>query len=158
MNDPNNGNQPRPLDTIPIPADWAFHEGTNAGEVKINGCFCGIRPPDANGVTKELVGLFAFARCAPGGHAAARFVSSSTTGTWPRAWRPTGSDIYGEGRFGEHGGTHLSVLGGALRLGELRPAGGRVRHALKIIVPHRIQWHAPDGVNNWVWPCRRRST
>jgi hypothetical protein len=153
MNDPGNGNQPRLLDTIPIPADWAFHEGTNAGEVKINGCFCGIRPPDSNGDTKELVGLFAFARCTPGGHATARHVSSSTTGTWPRAWRLTGSDIYGEGRFGEHGGTHLSVLGGALRLGELRPGTGRVRHALKIIVPQRIQWHAPDGVGNWVWPA-----
>ena len=152
MNDPDTG-QPRLLDTIPIPADWAFHEGTNAGEVKINACFVGIRPPDGNGVTKELVGLFAFARCTPGGHAAARVVSSSTTGTWPLSWRRTGSDIFGEGRFGEHGGTHLSVLGGALRLGELRPGSGRVRHALKIIVPQRIQWHAPDGVNNWVWPA-----
>ncbi|WP_117210538.1 hypothetical protein [Allorhizocola rhizosphaerae] len=102
---------------------------------------------------RELVGLFAFARCTPGAHATARHVSSSTTGTWPRAWRQTGSDIYSEGRFGEHGGTHLSVLGGALRLGELRPGGGRIRHALKIIVPHRIQWHAPPGVNNWVWPA-----
>jgi hypothetical protein len=153
MNDPSNGNQPRLLDTIPIPANWSFHEGSKAGEVKINGCFCGIRPPDASGVVRELVGLFAFTRCVPGAPATARVVSSSTTGTWPRAWRRTGSDIFGEGRFGEHGGTHLSVLGGALRLGELRPGGGRIRHALKIIVPHRIQWHAPDGVNNWVWPA-----
>jgi hypothetical protein len=22
-----------------------------------------------------------------------------------------------------------------------------------LVVPHRIQWHAPAGVNNWVWPA-----
>lgn len=152
MNDPDTG-RPRLLDTIPIPTNWTFHEGTNAGEVKVNGCFVGLRPAAGSGAARELVGLFAFARCAPGSHAAARFVSSSTTGTWPRSWRLTGSDIFGEGRFGEHGGTHLSVLGGALRLGELRPGGGRIRHALKLILPQRVQWHAPDGADNWVWPA-----
>ncbi|OLF19277.1 hypothetical protein BU204_02705 [Actinophytocola xanthii] len=153
MDDPSNGNRPRLLDRIPIPSNWTFHEGTNAGEGKVNGCFCGIRPADGSGTARELVGLFAFARCAPGTHAAARMVSSSTTGNWPLSWRLTGSDIFGEGRFGEHGGTHLSVLGGALRLGELRPGGGRIRHALKLILPQRVQWHAPDGANNWVWPA-----
>jgi hypothetical protein len=154
MNDPNNGNQPRLLDRIPIPASWTFVENSRAGEVKINGCFVGLRPPSAAGVAaRELVGLFAFTRPTAGGFATSRFVSSSTTGTWPQSWRLTGSDIFGQGRFGEHGGTHLSVLGGALRLGELRPGSGRIRHALKIIVPQRVQWHAPDGVDNWVWPA-----
>jgi hypothetical protein len=153
MDDPDNGDRPHLLDTIPIPANWAFHEGANANESKINGCFVGIRPPNNSGVTKELVGLFAFARCTAGAHATARHVSSSTTGTWPRGDRLTGSDIFGEGRFGEHGGSHLSVLGGALRLGELRPGGGRIRHTLKIILPRRVQFHAPPGVNNWVWPA-----
>jgi hypothetical protein len=153
MDDPSNGNQPRLLDRIPIPADWVFTENSMAGQTKINGCFVGIRPPDSSGVARELVGLFAFARCGAGSYATSRFVSSSTTGTWPRSWRLTGSDIFGEGRFGEHGGTHLSVLGGALRLGELRPGSGRVRHALKIILPQRVQWHAPEGVDNWVWPA-----
>lgn len=153
MPDPNNGNQPRLLDRLPIPTNWVFSENSQAGQVKINGCFVGLRAPDSSGGARELVGLFAFARCAPGADAAARFVSSSTTGTWPRSWRLTGSDIFGEGRFGEHGGTHLSVLGGALRLGELRPGGGRIRHALKVILPQRVLWHAPAGVNNWVWPA-----
>jgi hypothetical protein len=104
-------------------------------------------------VVKELVGVFAFARCTAGGIATGRHVSSSTTGTWPIADRRAGSDIFGEGRFGEHGGTHLSVLGGALRLGELRPGGPRIRHALKIILPRMVQFHAPPGQNNWVWPA-----
>jgi hypothetical protein len=150
--DPDTG-ELRRLDRIPIPAGWVFTEGAPANSTRINACFVGIRPPDSSGVTKELVGLFAFARCGAGSYATARLVSSSTTGTWQRSWRLTGSDIYGEGRFGEHGGTHLSVLGGALRLGELRPGGGRIRHALKIVLPQRLQWHAPDGVDNWVWPA-----
>jgi hypothetical protein len=38
----------------------------------------------------------------------------------------------GDGRLGAHGGSSLSTLGGTIRLGELRPGGAQMRHALKI--------------------------
>jgi chitodextrinase len=42
-------------------------------------------------------------------------------------------DIYGDGRYGSHGGSSLSAIGGSIRLGEFRP-GIPVRHAIKIDV------------------------
>jgi len=42
-------------------------------------------------------------------------------------------DLYGDGRFGAHGGSGLSAIGGSIRVGELRP-GKPVRHAIKIDV------------------------
>jgi len=45
----------------------------------------------------------------------------------------SGVDIYGDGRFGSHGGSGLSALGGSIRLGEFRP-GIPIRHAIKIDV------------------------
>ncbi len=45
----------------------------------------------------------------------------------------SGVDIYGDGRYGSHGGSSLSAIGGSIRLGEFRP-GIPVRHAVKIDV------------------------
>jgi chitodextrinase len=42
-------------------------------------------------------------------------------------------DLYGDGRFGAHGGSGLSAIGGSIRVGEFRP-GKPVRHAIKIDV------------------------
>jgi hypothetical protein len=42
-------------------------------------------------------------------------------------------DLYGDGRLGSNGGSGLSSLGGALRLGELVP-GGVIAHALQVDV------------------------
>jgi len=41
-------------------------------------------------------------------------------------------DIYGNGLYGAHGGSGLSAIGGTLRVGELTPTSGPIRHALKI--------------------------
>jgi hypothetical protein len=41
-------------------------------------------------------------------------------------------DIYGHGMYGAHGGSGLSAIGGALRVGELSPTSGAIRHALKV--------------------------
>src|SRR5690349_12204085 len=42
-------------------------------------------------------------------------------------------DVYGDGRWGSHGGSQLSAIGGSIHLGGLRP-GKPVRHALAITV------------------------
>ena len=42
-------------------------------------------------------------------------------------------DIYGDGRYGSHGGSGLSAIGGSIRLGEFRP-GNPIQHPIKIDV------------------------
>jgi hypothetical protein len=42
------------------------------------------------------------------------------------------ADIRGNGTWGGHGGSSLSALGGAIRLGELLPGAAPMRHALKL--------------------------
>ncbi|MEN9866407.1 MAG: hypothetical protein RL748_1997 [Pseudomonadota bacterium] len=46
-------------------------------------------------------------------------------------------DLYGDGISGSHGGSYMSALGGTIRVGELRPGGPPIRHALKIDVDTR---------------------
>ena len=60
-----------------------------------------------------------FSRCTAGGPATSHYDSADV-------------DIAGDGVTGAHGGSGLSAIGGTLRLGELRPGGPPVRHALKI--------------------------
>jgi hypothetical protein len=62
-----------------------------------------------------------FARCFPGepGHTNYTF--------------NTPVNLFEDGLYGAHGGSHLSAIGGAIRLGELVP-GGEINHALKINV------------------------
>jgi len=60
-----------------------------------------------------------FSRCTAGGPATSHYDSADL-------------DIAGDGVTGAHGGSGLSAIGGTLRLGELRPGGPPVRHALEI--------------------------
>ncbi len=60
-----------------------------------------------------------FSRCSAGGPATSHYDSADV-------------DITGDGITGAHGGSGLSAIGGTLRVGELRPGGPPVRHALKI--------------------------
>jgi hypothetical protein len=60
-----------------------------------------------------------FARCSPGGPATSKYV-------FPDA------DLWGDGIPGAHGGSGMSSLGGALRMGELKKSAGPIRHALKV--------------------------
>jgi hypothetical protein len=76
-----------------------------------------------------------FARCGAGGPATVLDLA-------PQA------DLYGDGILGGHGGSGLSSLGGAIRLGELVP-GGLIRHALSIdlygatdLFPQGYRWPA----------------
>lgn len=41
-------------------------------------------------------------------------------------------NIYGEGIYGAHGGSGLSALGGTIRIGELMPGSGPIRHVIKM--------------------------
>jgi hypothetical protein len=83
-----------------------------------------------------------FARCSAGGPA--------TSGNW---YVPD-VDLYGDGILGAHGGSTLSAIGGTLRVGELRPGGPPVRHALKMDLYGKDDFYN-DGVyaDSYRWPA-----
>ena len=62
-------------------------------------------------------------------------------------------DLYGPGHGGAHGGSHLSVLGGALRVGELTPHSGPVRHALKVNIFARRNIYYDEETGGHRWPA-----
>lgn len=63
-------------------------------------------------------------------------------------------DIYSEGITGMHGGSGLSSLGGAIRVGELSPGSGPMRHALKISFPGEYYLYFNHENNKgYRWPA-----
>ncbi len=65
-------------------------------------------------------------------------------------WRAATVDIYGPGTLGGHGGSHLSSIGGSLRLGELT-GSAPIRHVLKVnLYGHRFLSQAESGFR---WPA-----
>jgi chitodextrinase len=69
---------------------------------------------------RTLIHTQPITRCVAGGSATSLVVFS-------------GVDIYGDGRYGSHGGSGLSAIGGSIRLGEFRP-GKPIQHPVKIDV------------------------
>jgi len=63
------------------------------------------------------------------------------------------TDIYGDGYYGAHGGSGLSAIGGTLRLDELSPTSGPIRHALKINLAGRRNCYYDDEVKGFRWPA-----
>ncbi len=77
------------------------------------------------------------------------------------------TDLYGDGRFGAHGASKLSQLGGAIRPGELT-GDDPIRHALDLLVwsehlywggsrPSSYRWPA-SGSDSYAGPERYRGT
>ncbi len=62
-------------------------------------------------------------------------------------------DIYGMGMYGAHGGSGLSAIGGALRLGELTPESGAIRHALKVNLFGRKNMFYDSKTKGYRWPA-----
>lgn len=63
-------------------------------------------------------------------------------------------DLYGDGRYGAHGGSSLSAIGGSLRLGELRPNGTPPRHALKLdLYGKEVFFQCQHAANCFRWPA-----
>ena len=96
------------LYTIPMPASLVI---PNSGE---NNSMAALMPDGAT-----LCQTQPFTRCTAGGPATALNNIPAQT-------------LEGDGRRGAHGGSGLSSLGGTLRIGDLRPQSGPVRHALKV--------------------------
>ncbi|MEO1498470.1 MAG: hypothetical protein AAFV43_15100 [Planctomycetota bacterium] len=83
-----------------------------------------------------------FARCRPDRDATSMFLVDDV-------------DLYGDGVSGSHGGSGLSVIGGSLRLGELRPGGAAIRHALKVNVYAARNLYYDDKTRGYRWPALR---
>lgn len=75
---------------------------------------------------------------------------------------PNTTSIFGDGALGSHGGSGLSGVGGTIRLGELLPSTGPIKHALKIELQHqwyygghKLQKDTPynGGRSQYVWPA-----
>lgn len=64
-------------------------------------------------------------------------------------------DIYGIGMYGAHGGSGLSAIGGALRLGELSQTSGSIRHALKVNLFGRKNINYNSETKGFRWPALR---
>ena len=82
-----------------------------------------------------------------------------------RAWWHTGApqpfpwetSILEDGLYGAHGGSGLSAMGGALRLGELLPGAPPIRHALKLeLWAHAFYYFNYSSANYsscYTWPA-----
>ncbi|HVT10464.1 MAG TPA: hypothetical protein VHO67_23555 [Polyangia bacterium] len=82
-----------------------------------------------------------FSRCTAGGPATSHYDSADV-------------DIAGAGTTGAHGGSGLSAIGGTLRIGELRPGGQPVRHALKVELDAALNYgKCPVYSNCFRWPA-----
>jgi hypothetical protein len=64
-------------------------------------------------------------------------------------------DIYSDGFYGSHGGSGLSAIGGTLRLGELTPNSGPIRHALKVNIFGRKNIYYDAETKGFRWPAKR---
>lgn len=119
---------------VPVPEDFVVSPENWLGETPNAGI--AILMPDRVTIKQTQP----FARCEEGGHATSRYV-----------WED--QSLYGDGIYGAHGGSSLSAIGGAIRLGELVP-GGTIRHALKIIIHGAKYLYYDDQTRGWRWPAR----
>jgi len=93
--------------------------------------------------SRTIIQAQPFTRCTPGGPGTS-IISFNYV------------DVYGDGRWGSHGGSQLSAIGGSIHLGELRP-GKPVRHAVSISFDSTVvlaPCHTPtDGSACFRWPA-----
>jgi hypothetical protein len=118
---------------LPMPNDWSYpHEKGLPDGV------AAILLPDK----RTLYQTQPFHRCVAGSYATSHYEYDKV-------------DIYGDGRFGAHGGSGLSSLGGTIRIGELVP-GGAIRHAMKVSVNNQLYLaYNNDGSGGYRWPARK---
>jgi hypothetical protein len=67
-------------------------------------------------------------------------------------------DLYGPGRYGAHGGSGLSAIGGTLRVGELVPGAEPIQHVLKVNVFGARNLYYDEQTKGYRWPARKADT
>lgn len=83
-----------------------------------------------------------FSRCEAGKFATSKYIFEN-------------QDIYGDGYYGAHGGSGLSAIGGTLRVGELVPGAGPIKHVLKVNVFGKRNLFYDEQTKGYRWPAKR---
>lgn len=66
--------------------------------------------------------------------------------------RNNGDDLLGDGLVGDTGASHMSIMGGLIRIGELVP-GGKIAHAVQIILQAKDCYNNATRSNTYRWPA-----
>eukprot|EP00041_Stephanoeca_diplocostata_P014879 m.281502 g.281502 ORF g.281502 m.281502 type:complete len:423 (+) comp19839_c0_seq14:29-1297(+) len=150
---------------IRLPKNWTSASDCIPGDNNPNNCRSKPNQPNNNamGVLLEdnetIVQMQPAYRCSYGGPLLARF--GNTTDGCPQQF-PNVTSVFGDGSLGSHGGSGLSGVGGTIRMGELLPTSGPIRHAIKLELQH--QWYFGGhplqpassyngGRRQYVWPA-----
>lgn len=123
------------LFSAPIPDEFVVGPQNWDGEIPNSGL--AVLMPDGCTIRQTQP----FARCRAGGVATSRYDYFAP------------EDLYGPGISGAHGGSGLSVLGGTLRVGELRPDSGPISHVLKINVYAARNLFYDEETLGYRWPA-----
>lgn len=119
------------MTTVPLPSSYVVPN--NNGNDSLSSVL-------ADGVT--LVEGQPFSRCTAGAAGTITFVAGTT------------SSLTGDGILGGRGGSGMSVLGGTLRIGELRPGQTGPKHALKVnVYAKQALFKATTGAEAYRWPA-----
>lgn len=122
--------------SAPIPYDFIVSPDTWDGRTPNSGL--AVLMPDGRTIRQTQP----FAHCTEGPNATSRYGKNTL-------------DIYGEGYYGAHGGSGLSAIGGTLRLGELTPESGPIRHALKVNIYGKRNLYYDSATKGYRWPALR---
>ena len=128
-------NRDTPLASWPIPQDFIVSPQTWDGKTPNAGI--AVLMPDGRTIKHSQP----FAHCEEGGYATSQYMFDD-------------ADLYGDGYYGSHGGSKLSAIGGALRVGELTPTSGPIRHALKINLYGRKNIYYDSATRGYRWPAK----
>ena len=121
---------------VPIPDDFIVSPDTWDGLTPNSG----LAVLMGNGRTVKQTQPFA--RCTAGEFGTSQYVFSDV-------------DLYGDGRSGAHGGSGLSAIGGALRLGELVPGTEGIKHVLKVDIYAARNLFYDNTTKGYRWPAYR---
>lgn len=119
------------LFSAPIPTDYIYDKTVWSGNTPNAGV--SILQPDG-----KIWQAQPFAKCGP------------NVATAQYKWDPSGCVLTGECIEGAHGGSHLSAIGGTIRVGEF--TSGQIRHAIKINLFGKENFYK-DASGGYRWPA-----
>ena len=123
------------LFSAPIPADFTVSPENWDGLTPNSGL--AVLMPDGRTIKQTQP----FARCEAKKSATSKYLFE-------------GNDIYGDGYYGAHGGSGLSAIGGALRVGELGSKDQPIKHVLKINVFGKKNLYYDETTKGFRWPAK----
>ena len=124
------------LFTAPIPADFTVSKVNWDGTTPNSGL--AVLMHDGRTIKQTQP----FARCIAGESGTSQYMFEDM-------------DIYGDGYYGAHGGSGLSAIGGALRVGELISEDQPIKHVLKINVFGKKNLYYDESTKGFRWPAKR---